>query len=95
MGLFRKNLNLAGFAQRPEADYHFRYYCYWQSIYLSFLPQIGSIIARLIKGSQQENVILTANFDHLCRPETHLYFPDMGFSQEIHTQARLSDPAAN
>jgi hypothetical protein len=39
-------VNLAGFAQRPEADYRCRYY-YWRSGLKSFLLQVGGIIAQL------------------------------------------------
>jgi hypothetical protein len=41
-------INLAGFAQRPEADYHYRYY-YWRKKYESFLPQVAGIIAQTSK----------------------------------------------
>ena len=44
IGMFPEVLNLACFAQRPEADYHYPYDC-WLSSLLSFLPQVGAIIA--------------------------------------------------
>jgi hypothetical protein len=45
IGSVRKCVNLAGFAQRPEADYHYRYY-YWRRRSISFLLQVGGIIAQ-------------------------------------------------
>jgi len=38
--------NLAGFAQRPEADYHYYYHHYWRSKTGTCLPQVGGIIAQ-------------------------------------------------
>jgi hypothetical protein len=37
-------INLAGFAQRPEADYHYRSH-YWRRNSESLLPQVPGIIA--------------------------------------------------
>jgi aspartyl-tRNA synthetase len=41
------------------------------------------------------NPVYPALFEHLTGPDTRLDFTDMGFPQEVHTQARLPYSASN
>jgi hypothetical protein len=46
MNRLRERSNQAGFAQWPEADYHYYYHHYWRSKARTCLPQVGGIIAQ-------------------------------------------------